>query len=117
MTLDVNRLRRDLAAALPAYVAQEGEELSAAQLYMPWSHTRALRLESALVIGARGVGKSVWSQALQDPDLTEELFPYPLRVSPGFGVALRPDSYPDPDTFEALVAQHECQPYQIWRAA
>ena len=116
MTLDVNRLRRDLATALPADVAQEGEELSAAQLYMPWSHTRALRLESALVIGARGVGKSVWSQALQNPDLTEELFPYPLRVSPGFGVALRPDSYPDPDTFEVLVAQHDCQPYQIWRA-
>ena len=116
MTLDVNRLRRDLATALPADVAQEGEELSAAQLYMPWSHTRALRLESALVIGARGVGKSVWSQALQNPDLTEELFPYPLRVSPGFGVALRPDSYPDPYTFKVLVDQRDCKPYHIWRA-
>ena len=116
MTLDVNGLRRDLAAVLPADVAQEGEELSAAQLYMPWSHTRALRLESALVIGARGVGKSVWSQALQDLDLTEELFPYPLRVSPGFGVALRPDSYPDPDTFKVLVDQSDYKPYHIWQA-
>ena len=120
MTLDVNRLRRDLAAALPAEVAQEGEELSAAQLYMPWSHTRALRLESALVIGARGVGKSVWSQALQDPEkrgtLPDSFFPYPLQVSPGFGAELKRANYPDPDTFEVLVAQHDCQPYQIWRA-
>ena len=116
-------LRRNLAAALPADVAQEGEEIAATQLYLPWSHTKALRLESALVIGARGVGKSVWSQALQDLEPTQhngmwhaDLFPYPLQVSPGFGTALRRDNYPDPETFEALLDQPNVQPHEIWRA-
>lgn len=116
-------LRRDLINALPADVAQESEKISKTQLYLPWSHSRALRLESSLVIGARGVGKSVWSQALQDlaqqerqDILPDNLFPYPLQVSPGFGAAFQRDNYPPPETFEALLSQHNHQPYAIWQA-
>ena len=120
MTVDVRTLRQDLVAALPADVAQEVEEVSAAQLHVPWSHIKALRLERALVIGDRGVGKSVWSQALQDPEkrrtLPDSFFPYPLQVSPGFGAELKRANYPGWDTFEALVAQHDCKPYHIWQA-
>lgn len=118
-------LRRDLISALPADVAQENEEISATQLYLPWSHSRALRLESSLVIGARGVGKSVWSQALQDPVLQDperykilpdNSFPYPLQVSPGFGTALKLANYPPPETFDALLSQHSYPAHAIWQA-
>ena len=115
-------LRRDLISALPADVAQESEEVSEEQLYLPLSHSRALRLESSLVIGARGVGKSVWSQALQDLAqqerqniLPDNLFPYPLQVSPGFGTAPGLANYPPPDTFEALLSQHSYPAYAIWQ--
>ena len=115
------QFRRDLMDALPADVAQENEETSAAQLYVPWSHGKALRLESSLVIGARGVGKSVWSQALQDPErhqvLPPNLFPYLLQVSPGFGTAPKRAHYPPPETFEALLSQHNHRAaYAIWQA-
>ena len=116
----LTELRRDLINALPAEVAQESEEIPVTQLYVPWSHSKALRLESSLVIGARGVGKSVWSRALQEKEdrkiLPANLFPYPLQVHPGFGTASKRASYPPPDTFEALLSQHNHQPYAIWQA-
>ena len=125
-TVPLAELRRDLINALPADVAQESEKISKTQLYLPWSHSRALRLESSLVIGARGVGKSVWSQALQDlaqqeqherhEILPDNLFPYPLQVSPGFGTTPRLAHYPPPDTFEALLSQHNYPAYAIWQA-
>ena len=119
-TMPLADLRRDLIDALPADVAQESEEIPATQLYLPWSHARALRLESSLVIGARGVGKSVWSQTLQDPEqrkiLPDNLFPYRLQVSPGFGTAFKHNNYPDPETFENMLSKGNCQPYDIWRA-
>jgi len=119
----LGELRRDLINALPADVAQESEEIAPTQLYVPWSHSKALRLESSLVIGARGVGKSVWSRALQDlaqqehgEILPANLFPYPLQVSPGFGTAFKHGNYPPPETFEALLSRHNRQPYDIWQA-
>ena len=122
-TMPLADLRRDLINALPADVAQESEKISKAQLYLPWSHSRALRLESSLVIGARGVGKSVWSQALQDlaqkerhEILPENLFPYPLQVSSGFGTVPKRASYPPPETFEALLSQHNHSAYAVWQA-
>ena len=116
-------LRRDLINALPADVAQESEEISLTQLYVPWSHSKALRLESSLVIGDRGVGKSVWSQALQNlaqqdrnEILPDDLFPYRLQVRPGFGTALKHDNYPDSEEFENMLSKGNCQSYDIWRA-
>ena len=116
-------LRRDLINALPADVAQESEKISKTQLYLPWSHRKALRLESWLVIGARGVGKSVWSQALQDlaqqernEILPDNFFPYPLQVNPGFGTTFKCANYPPPDTFDALLSQHSYPAYAIWQA-
>ena len=113
-------LRRDLISALPADVAQESEKISKTQLYLPWSHSRALRLESSLVIGARGVGKSVWSQALQDPErrkiLADNLFPYRLQVSPGFGTASNHANYPPPQKFDDLLNHHNHSAYTVWQA-
>ena len=112
-------LRRDLISALPADVAQD-EQVSEGQLYLPLSHSRALRLESSLVIGARGVGKSVWSRALQDLErsniLPDNLFPYRLQVRPGLNAPDKPANYPPPDTFDALLSQHNHQASAIWQA-
>ena len=111
-------LRRGLIDALPFDVARESEGISPHQLYLPWHHSKALRLESSLVIGARGVGKSVWSQALQDrtqQGLLNSLFPYPLQVNPGLGIDDKPGRYPSPNTFDALLSQHNYE-HQIYAA-
>lgn len=118
--IPVENIRQAILEALPRDVAQHAYEISPTRLYLPLAHTKALRLENNLVIGDRGVGKSVWSQALQESSalqrsgtLPKTLFPYTLRVLPGYGTNsdLR---YPDSDTIEGLI-QHGLTPYAIWR--
>jgi len=118
--ISVEGIRETILEALPQDVAQHTDEIAPTRLYLPPAHIRALRLESNLVIGDRGVGKSVWSQALQQSPalqgngaLPKTLFPYPLKVLPGYGTNadLR---YPDSDTFEDLL-QKGFTPYAIWR--
>jgi hypothetical protein len=118
--ISVENIRQAILDALPQDVAQHTDEISPTRLYLPLAHVKALRLESSLVIGDRGVGKSVWSQALQQsPDLQgkgalpKTLFPYPLTVLPGYGTNADP-RYPDSDTFESLL-QKGFTPYAIWR--
>jgi hypothetical protein len=118
--ISVESIREAILEALPQDVAQHTDEIAPTRLYLPPAHVRALRLESNLVIGDRGVGKSVWSQALQQSPvlqgngaLPNTLFPYPLTVLPGYGT--NADSrYPDSDTFEALL-QKGFTAYAIWR--
>lgn len=117
----VEMIRQAILDALPQDVALHTDEFSPTRLYVPLAHVKALRLESNLVIGDRGVGKSVWSQALQQSSTLQEngtlpqtLFPYPLTVRPGYG-ANADSRYPDSDTFEGLL-QKGYTPYAIWRA-
>jgi hypothetical protein len=118
--ISVENIRQAILDALPKDVAQHTDEIAPTRLYLPPAHVRALRLESNLVIGDRGVGKSVWSQALQQSPvlqgngaLPNTLFPYPLTVLPGYGT--NADSrYPDSDTFEDLLKKG-FTPYAIWR--
>jgi hypothetical protein len=118
--IPVENIRQAILEALPRDVAQHADEISPTRLYLPLAHTKALRLENNLVIGDRGVGKSVWSQALQESSalqmsgaLPKTLFPYTLRVLPGYGTNADP-RYPDSDTIEGLI-QHGLTPYAIWR--
>lgn len=118
--VSVESIRQAILDALPLDVAQYTNQITPSRLYLPLSHVKALRLESNLVIGDRGVGKSVWSQALQQSPslqgnnaLPKTLFPYPLRVLPGFGTNADP-RYPDSDTFEDLLKKG-LTPYAIWR--
>lgn len=118
--ISVERIRQAILDALPLDVAQHTDEIAPSRLYLPLAHVKALRLESNLVIGDRGVGKSVWSQALQQSPalqsnnaLPKTLFPYPLRVLPGYGTNADP-RYPDSDTFEDLLKKG-FTPYAIWR--
>lgn len=119
--ISVEKIRQAILDTLPQDVAQHTDELSPTRLYLPLAHVKALRLESNLVIGDRGVGKTVWSQALQQSPilqgngaLPQTLFPYPLTVRPGYGTNADP-RYPDSDTFEDLL-QKGFTPYAIWRA-
>lgn len=89
-------------------------------LYIPLAHRKALTREAVLVIGARGVGKSFWTAALDDPALllqigttVPELVNTTIQI--GHAAKLNLQHYPDPDTFKALLgAGHE--PYSVWRA-
>jgi len=118
--ISVQSIRQAILDALPREVAQHTDEIAPFRLYLPLPHVKALRLESNLVIGDRGVGKTVWSQALQQSPslqglsaLPKTLFPYPLRVLPGYGTNADP-RYPDSDTFEDLLKKG-LTPYAIWR--
>lgn len=118
--ISVESIRQAILDALPLEVAQHTDEIAPSRLYLPLPHLKALRLESNLVIGDRGVGKSVWCQALQQSSslqcinaLPKSLFPYPVTVLPGYGTNSDP-RYPDSDTFEKLIKKG-LTPYAIWR--
>lgn len=117
---DITALRRAILAALPAETSRSGGVPDTAHLYVPPAHTKALRLDCQLVIGARGVGKSVWTAALGDSTLRHALGSSvpgleTTEVRIGFSETERIDDYPDADTYGQLRA-HENTPYHVWRA-
>ena len=66
MTYSVSELQKALRAAtenLPI-AAESDDQPTPAGIFTPPSHIRALRPQTLLVIGARGVGKTFWTQAL-----------------------------------------------------
>ena len=100
--------------------ANFGETPDASTLYIPSSHTKALRLESSLVVGGRGVGKSFWTAALQSAELrtrvgavVKELERTDVRI--GFSGEPKIDKYPDASTFASLLDQKNSA-YDIWRS-
>ena len=117
---DVTATRQAIIEALPSDFSNYGQVPALKHLYVPPAHVKALRLDCHLVIGARGVGKSVWTAALGDtalrqavgqsvPDLEN------AEVHIGCSVAPRIDHYPDDATFaQLLAAEHSA--YDVWRA-
>lgn len=86
---------------------------------MPPAHVRALRLECHLVIGARGVGKSVWTAALSDQTLRHALGATVkelefTEVSVGFSEKPSINDYPDAGTFAALLQGADS--HTVWKA-
>lgn len=97
-----------------------GEQPNAANLYIPPSHLKALRIETSVVIGGRGVGKSFWAAALSSAKLRSLVgLALPefkdLQVGVGFSESSSED-YPDADTFKSLLTATEVDAYDIWRA-
>lgn len=91
-------------------------------LFTPDGHRDALDPDVTVVRGARGVGKTIWYQALQDETMrTLSAGEYQIarlgRIStiPGYGESLRPDDYPSPRTLAGLV-RGGFDPYDIWTA-
>ncbi len=112
-------IREAMIAALPITTSNHGEVPSQRDMYIPPAHSKALRLECNLVVGARGVGKSFWTAALSDPNLRASLTREVKDLAQtdvyiGFGSKPNIDAYPDKDTFSKLL-KNGCTPYEIWR--
>jgi len=89
-------------------------------LYLPPAHIKALRLDRHLVIGTRGVGKSVWTAALGNAELRKvlgssvpELESTEVRI--GFAETPGIDAYPDAETFAQLLGSG-FSAYDVWRS-
>jgi len=113
-------IREAILRALPVDTSYSGNAPPPEHLYIPPAHRKALRLESHLVIGTRGVGKSVWATALADADLRKylgasvsELESAAIRI--GFAECHDPRCYPDADTFAQLLGDG-FDAYHVWRA-
>lgn len=113
---DLQLIREAIINALPVENANFGDE--PAHIYIPPGHIKALRLESSLVVGARGVGKSFWTAALGSVHLRrvlEQPIPELAKTDVYAGHAQKPDNsaYPSQKTFEQLL--QISKPYDIWR--
>lgn len=117
---DAGTLRRAIVAALPESVAGEDATISLHSLYIPQTHIKALRLETSLVVGARGVGKSFWTAALSSskvasfvhqalPDMAS------VEVHVGHAVHSGGSDYPGSKIFESLVKSGYSS-FDIWMA-
>ena len=119
-TFTTKQLRDAIIAALPNDTSLHGRPPEPRHVYVPPSHIKALRLESALVIGGRGVGKSFWGAALRDASIRKmlgEAVPNlpDIKVYSGYGE--KPDRvlYPDSETFASLLDRN-LDAYHVWRA-
>ncbi|AUX71981.1 hypothetical protein SM114_03825 [Erwinia pyrifoliae] len=103
---------------MPADTSYSGSAPALENLYVPPAHLKALRPECVLVVGSRGVGKSVWTAALADPQLRKVIgsnIPELDSAEIHIGFSERPNNqdYPDADTFKQLSSRFT--PYVIWR--
>jgi hypothetical protein len=113
-------IRQAIIDALPVDTSYSGAAPPPEHLYIPPAHLKALSVESQLVIGTRGVGKSVWTAALADVELRKQLgasIPQLERAEIRVGFAERQNLsvYPDADTFAQLLDQGG-EAYTVWRA-
>jgi hypothetical protein len=116
---DVLKIRKAIIEAIPP-TANYGESPNIVYVYTPPAHEKALRLESSLIIGARGVGKSFWTAAIGDANIRSELGAVigglrNAKVHIGFSNQDDIDSYPDKSTFDRLLGK-DYSPYEIWRS-
>ena len=119
--IGVDEARRALAA-LP-HETRYGEIPSPADVYLPRSHVKALDLDTLLVTGMRGTGKTFWWSALQEPTVRRLISGAGARrglsedteVRIGFGVKSSPDDYPSRDELRKLLAAG-VEPRTVWRA-
>lgn len=120
MTYSVSELQKALRAAtenLPI-AAESDDQPTPAGIFTPPSHIRALRPQTLLVIGARGVGKTFWTQALEQESIRKMLEQdvpelANVRVIIGYTNKNAPAAYPGPRQFSALLKKHDAA--DIWR--
>lgn len=116
---DAQAIRQAILAA-PFELDNKGEAPHPGTLHVPLAHRKALSREAVLVVGARGVGKSFWTAALDDDVLrhqigasVQELTCTTVQV--GYSANPNLAKYPDRDTFEKLIGDGH-SPYFVWRA-
>ena len=107
---------------LPDVAAQENlSPPKRGELYLPKSHMRALSLDTTVVVGMRGAGKSVWTAALFDKGARQRLVDEgasrqlaATRVFIGFGNDPYHGEHPDSETLQHLLGKGIEARY-IWR--
>ncbi len=119
--MNANDIRRAIVDALPLETSLSGATPKLKEIYLPSAHVKALALETSLVIGARGVGKSFWCAALQDETIRKALansvkdLPSLSLVGAGYGEKSNIQLFPDMTTFQSLV-ENKHEPLYVWRA-
>jgi len=127
-SFDPRLMREALIDAIPEELFASGRQaLEPRNLYLPFSHAKALSPDNVLVVGIRGAGKTVWWQALLDDHhrrLVSKALPFAdirpgLLVTPGFGQAnawegSKLEQWPDKETLRALLREG-FDGYEIWR--
>ncbi|MFJ6420458.1 hypothetical protein [Streptomyces hydrogenans] len=120
--LSVEEYRELLATALPEAVDGDTVEPNVQSLFTPDSHRAALYVDSTVVRGGRGVGKTFWYRSLLDESLREiaaqEYGIDRLRrvqVSRGYGASVEPDLYPGTGNLRQLM-EEGIPPYDLWYA-
>lgn len=116
---DVQQIRTAIMQALPIETFNSGELPDANHLYIPPAHVKALRLEEHVVMGARGVGKSLWTAALGSAELRKALggsLSALERVDAHIGFSSREDvsAYPNADIFSQFL-EKKLSVYHLWR--
>lgn len=118
--LSPDEYRSLISTALDGATDSDTSPPNARTLYTPVLHRQALDPNVTIVLGGRGVGKTVWFQALQDPelrDLAVARYQLPLLkkvdAAPGFGTAIRRE-YPSQRRLQALVKNFSAE--DIWTA-
>ncbi|MBQ1090131.1 hypothetical protein [Streptomyces sp. B93] len=120
--LSVEEYRDLLSGALPEATDADTAVPKVESLFTPDTHRAALYVDSTVVRGGRGVGKTFWYRSLLDETLREiaaqEYGIERLRrvkVSQGFGAALKQNFYPGPGNLRQLV-EEGVRPYDLWYA-
>ncbi|MGV4981639.1 hypothetical protein ACVB8X_00630 [Streptomyces sp. NRAIS4] len=118
--LSAGEYRDLLSAALAQAITADARHPTAHTLFTPDSHRNALYVDNVVVQGGRGVGKTFWYWSLLDETLRSVAAREyrinrlnRLRVHPGYGLAMRSESYPGPLVLGSLLEAGE-DPYDIW---
>lgn len=118
--LTAGEYRELISASLEEAAYADTRPPTAHTLFMPDSHRTALYVDTTVVPGGRGVGKTFWYRSLLDEGLRElAAAEYRIRrlnrlkVHRGYGLDWRSDCYPGPGDLGGMLASGE-QPYDIW---
>lgn len=99
----------------------DGDSLALEHVYLPRSHLKAMDLDTALVKGMRGAGKTFWWKALRRSDVRRIIddasgrsrLSEDTKVRTGFGSDASPDDYPSIDVLPRLMKRVD--PRIVWR--
>lgn len=107
---NIHDIRLAINEALPHEVSAEATELRPSTIYFPPSHIKALRMESSLVVGGRGVGKTFWTKVLSAEGLRATLVNWMpdvqnVDVRVGFSAEEDIEKFPVEGVFKQLLGK------------
>lgn len=112
----LQEIRIAIREALPREPSAEAADLRPGIVYFPPSHVKALQLESSLVVGGRGVGKTFWTWFLGNTALRNGLAETRnTDVRIGHAVPEQPKLFPSKDTISKLLIE-KFTAESIWTA-